>query len=78
MSIERKLKASFNLNTLLCFFCIFFIISNKKKKKKNHGQTLWGRIAPAISTKTQEAAIAIISDNTCAWPSYGGQFVVCE
>ena len=46
------------------FFFFFFIIFNEKKKKKKRGQILLGRIAPAILTKIQEAAI--ISVNICA------------
>ena len=49
MSVERKLKASFNFNTLF-FFVLFFSITFCEKKN-NRGQTLWGRIAPALSAK---------------------------
>ena len=61
MSDEIKLKASFSCNTLL-FFCLFFFLLFFTKK--NQGQTLWGRIAPALSTKN--SGISIISSNISA------------
>ena len=64
MSVERKLKASFNFNALLLFFCSFFLFSLLFKKKQKRGQTLWGRITPALSAKIQD--VAIISVNISA------------
>ena len=52
------LMAIFKFKYTSVFFCFFFVLfSLLFTKKKNRGQTLWGRIAPSLSAKIQEAAI---------------------